>query len=256
MRPIVAVTTSMRVLDTYLGHGCGLHALVDFYTEALDHAGTSQLLVGLMHADDASRVLDRVDGLVITGGRDINPALYGQAVTFATGVFDGDDIRDIALIREAYQRKMPVLAICRGLQAVNVALGGELHQHVLSDSDSEHPTPADRPAARNAHRHPITIAKGSRLASIYNTTEREVNSLHHQAISITAPNLEVVARTRAGAIEAVESTDPTWPLLAVQWHPEMLTADEESPLFGAFAEDARSYRFESRPREQGRPDLR
>ena len=247
MRPMVAVTTSMRVLDTYLGHGCRMHALLDYYTAALNRADTSQLLVGHMHADDAGRILDRVDGLVITGGRDLDPALYGQEVTAAIEIFGGDDTRDIALIHEAYRRKMPVLAICRGLQAVNVALGGELHQHVLSGSDPEHPTPDDEAEVRNAHRHPVRLEEGSRLASIYGTMERKVNSLHHQAISLAAPGLKVVARTPEGAIEAVESTDPTWRLLAVQWHPEMLSAGEESILFDSFAEDARSYRIKARP---------
>ena len=242
MRPMVAVTTSMRVLDTYLGRESGLHALLDFYARALDRAGATQLLVGQMHPDDARRVLDRVDGLVVTGGRDLDPALYGQENTASVGIYEGDDARDIALVLEAYRRKMPVLAICRGLQAVNVALGGELHQHVLSDSDPEHPTLADQAEARNAHRHTIRFEKGCRLTTVYRRTTRKVNSLHHQAISRPAPGLDVVARTPGGAIEAVESADPTWPLLAVQWHPEMLGADEESGLFEAFVEDALAYR--------------
>ena len=245
MQPIVAVTTSMRVLDTYLGRGTALHALLDFYAEALERAGAGQLLVGRLRADDAPRVLDRVDGLVVTGGRDLDPALYGRPNTASVGIHDGDDIRDIALILEAYRRRMPVLAICRGLQAVNVALGGELHQHVLSDSDPEHPTPADQPGVRNARRHPIEFEEDCRLTTIYGRTTREVNSLHHQAISRPAPGLNVVARTRMGAIEGVESADPTWPLLAVQWHPEMLCADEESVLFEAFVGDALAYRTRS-----------
>ena len=242
MRPMVAVTTSMRVLDTYLGSRCDLHALLDFYAQALDRAGASQLLIGQMHAEDAGRVLDRVDGLVVTGGRDLDPALYGQERTSSVGIHEGDDRRDIALILEAYRRRMPVLAICRGLQAVNVALGGELHQHMLSDTDLEHPTPPGEPEERNAHRHPIRLKESSRLASIYETVGREVNSLHHQAISRPAPGLNVVARTLSGAIEAAESADPAWPLLGVQWHPEMLGADEESALFNAFVEDSRAYR--------------
>ena len=239
---MVAITTSMRVAKTYLGPETSLHALLDFYAEALDRAGASQLLVGQMHADDAIRVLDRVDGLVVTGGRDLDPALYGQENTASVGICEGDDTRDIALILEAYRRRMPVLAICRGLQAVNVALGGELHQHVLSDSDPEHPTPARQPEVRNAHRHRIRLDESCRLASVYGRTAREVNSLHHQAISRPAPGLVVVGRTPTGAIEAVESADATWPLLSVQWHPEMLGADEESVLFETFVEDARAYR--------------
>ena len=240
LRPMVAVTTSMRVLETYLGRDSDVHTLLEVYAGALDRAGASQLLVGRMHADDACRVLDRVAGLVVTGGRDVDPALYGQENTASVGIYEPDDTRDMALLLEAYSRRMPVLAICRGLQAVNVALGGELHQHVLSDSDLEHPSPAREPEERNAHRHAVRLAVGSRLASVYGVTERGVNSLHHQAISRVAPGLSVVGRTPGGAIEAVESTDAAWPLLAVQWHPEML-GPVEAPLFEAFVEDARNY---------------
>ena len=241
MRPMVAVTTSMRVLDTYLGLGADVHTLFETYAGALDRAGASQLMVGRMHAGDAYRVLDRVAGLVVTGGRDLDPALYGQVNTASVGIYEPDDTRDIALLQEAYSRRMPVLAICRGLQAVNVVLGGRLHQHVLSDSNPEHPTLAGEPDERNAHRHAVRLVEGSRLASIYGTTERQVNSLHHQAISRVATGLDVVGRTPGGAIEAVESTDPAWPLLAVQWHPEMLESGEEAGLFEAFVEDARDY---------------
>ena len=238
---MVAITTSMRVLDTYLGRGVDIQTLLGWYAGALHRAGAAQLMVGRMHAEDAHRVLDRVAGLVVTGGRDLDPALYGQENTASVGIYEPDDTRDIALLLEAHTRRMPVLAMCRGLQALNVALGGELHQHMLSDSDSEHPTPDHDPEVRNAHRHVVRLADGSRLASLYGTTERRVNSLHHQAISRVAPGLAVVGRTPKGAIEAVESTDPAWPLLAVQWHPEMLGPQEEAGLFEAFVEDARDY---------------
>ena len=238
---MVAVTTSMRVLDTYLGRALDIHTLLGTYAAALDRAGACQLIVGHMHADDAQRVLDRVAGLVVTGGRDLDPALYGRENTASVEIYEPDDTRDIALLLEAHRRRMPVLAICRGLQAVNVALGGALHQHVLSDSDPDHPTPAREVDERNAHRHTVWLDGGSRLASVYGETERRVNSLHHQAISRVAPGLAVVGRTASGAVEAVESTDPNWRLLAVQWHPERLEPREESGLFEAFVEDARDY---------------
>ena len=238
----MAVTTSMRALDTYLGPQCELHTLLDRYAVSLDRAGATLLMVGRLRPGEARRVIDRVDGLVVTGGRDLEPALYGQDNTAAVGIYEGDDTRDIALIREAHERQMPVLAICRGLQAVNVALGGELHQHILSESDPEHPTPADESEKRNSHRHPVELDGSCRLAAIYGLTRREVNSLHHQAVSRPAPGLAVVGRTPSGAIEALESTDPDWPLLAVQWHPEMLEYPEESVLFEAFIEDVLAYR--------------
>ena len=178
----------MRTVDTHLGPQCDLHTLLDTYAVALDRAGATLLMVGRMRDDEAGRVMDRVDGMVVTGGRDLDPALYGQDNTAGVGIYAGDDTRDIALIRGAYERKMPVLAICRGLQAVNVALGGELHQHMLSDSDPEHPTPADKPMERNAHRHMVDFAQGCRLAAVYGEAERAVNSLQ--------PSGDLAARSR------------------------------------------------------------
>lgn len=247
LRPVVAVTTTAAVDRRYLDPPCDLHTLMDTYTLALERAGASPVLVGRMRPEDAPLILDRVDGLVASGGRDLAPALYGQDNTASAESHPGDDRRDIALVLEARRRKMPVLGICRGLQAVNAALGGELHQHMLSDSDPEHPTfPADT-SKLNFHRHTVELEAGCRLAAVYGSTERKVNSIHHQAVSRAAPGLKATGRTPGGSIEAVESADPGWPLLAVQWHPEMLDPGDEHPLFAAFVEDVRRYLDGRRP---------
>ena len=242
LRPVVAVTTTTRIDNRYTDPPCDLHTLMDTYTLALDQAGAAPMLVGRMRPEDASLIMDRVDGLVVSGGRDVAPVLYGQDNTASMESHPGDDGRDIALVLEARRRKMPVLGICRGIQAVNVALGGELHQHVLSDSDAEHPPAPEDTMDLRLHRHTVELAAGCRLAAIYGGAERKVNSIHHQAISRPAPGLTVTGRTPSGSIEAVESADPDWPLLAVQWHPEMLDLEEESALFTAFVDDVRHYR--------------
>ena len=241
MRPVVAVTTTARVDRRYLDPPCDIHTLMDTYTLALERAGAAPVLVGRMRPEDAPLILDRVDGLVASGGRDLAPALYGQDNTASAESHPGDDRRDIALVLEARRRKMPVLGICRGLQAVNVALGGELHQHMLSDSDPEHPSSPAEDSKPSVHRHTVELEAGCRLAALYGSTERKVNSIHHQAVSRAAPGLKVVGRTPGGSIEAVESADPGWALLAVQWHPEMLDPGDEHPLFAAFVEVVRAY---------------
>ena len=151
-----------------------------------------------------------------------------------------NDDRDLALIREARRRSMPVLGICRGMQAVNVALGGDLHQHCLADGHPDHPELPEDGGERYSFRHRIRLVPGSRLAGIYGTGARPVNSMHHQSVDRLAPGLVAAARTGSGDVEAVESAG-RWPMLAVQWHPERMETEEEAPLFRAFVTDAAAY---------------
>ena len=242
MKPVVAVTTWKRNVDTFLGPKIGLHTLVEQYGHALDRAGAIFMLVADLHPTDADLILDRVDGLVVTGGGDIDPARYGQANTASVRIETSHDARDIALIQGAKMRRMPVLGICRGLQALNVAFGGTLTQHVLADANTSHPPHSDEAIERNEHRHVVEFDDGCRLADIYGVEERKVNSLHHQAVVAVGQGLVVVGRSLDGSIEAVESTDPAWPVMAVQWHPEMLEQDAaEDGLFAAFVKDAAAF---------------
>lgn len=242
MKPIVAVTTWKRTAPTFLGPATDLHTLPDFYAQSLDRAGAAMVLVAHLQPEDAGRVLEHMHGLVVTGGGDIDPALYGQEVTESERIEPTHDARDLALIREARRRRMPVLGICRGLQALNVAFGGVMTQHSLADDNTAHPTLSDDPLERNEYRHVVEFIAGCRMAAIYGASQRKVNSLHHQAVVAPGEGLEVVGRSHDGAIEAVESADPAWPVLAVQWHPEMMVEDRaEDALFTAFVDDARRY---------------
>ena len=241
MNPVVAVTTWKRSNNTFLGPDTPNHTLIADYASELEQAGAIALLVARLEEDEVGAVLDRVDGVVITGGGDIDPDQYRKTNTDSTEIDRAADRRDIALVRGARERTMPLLGICRGLQAVNVAFGGELHQYALADTSAAHPTLSERPEVRNAHRHSIEIAQDSRLAKIYGTTKREVNSLHHQAVSILGEGIRAVAWASDGHIEAAES-ESDWPVLCVQWHPELLHEPTEGRLFSAFVEDARSYR--------------
>lgn len=238
--PVVALTAWKRDLSTAPLLEDRIHTLDQRYTAAVRNAGAIPVLVGPVRPEEAPSVLDRVDGLVVTGGPDLDPDLYGQEVTASVGIDRDNDDRDLALIQEARRRRLPVLAICRGMQAVNVALGGDLHQHCLSDGDPDHPELPEDGAEKASYRHRISMVPGSRLAGIYGTGARPVNSLHHQAVDRLAPGLVAVARTGRGHVEAMESTDG-WPMLAVQWHPERMETEEEAPLFRAFVADAADY---------------
>lgn len=241
MNPIVAITTWKRYTNTFLGDKTPNYTLMDDYAEALEQAGATALLIARLDPADAGRILDRVDGLILTGGGDIHPDQYDQDNTDSINIDRAADVRDVALVREAKARSMPVLGICRGHQAVNVALGGALHQHMTADGDETHPTFSDQAEERNAERHIVEFADDSRLAGIYGATERKVNSLHHQSVSDLGEGMRAVGWASDGHIEAIESTTD-WPVVCVQWHPEMLHEEAEARLFSAFVEDARAYR--------------
>jgi len=179
------------------------------------------------------------DGVVLGGGLDVDPARYGREIKPGANVeLDLDrDSTDFAAFEKARQEEVPVLGICRGMQLVNVALGGTLHQDIPSDRPSEivHEVPGQHPERRD---HKVAVKPGTRLSEIARAAEIDVNSRHHQAVERLAPGIEISAFAPDGLIEAFESARP-W-LLAVQWHPENLLEDPASRRL--FAEFARAVR--------------
>jgi putative glutamine amidotransferase len=185
----------------------------------------------------APAILDGVAGLVVTGGEDVAPSRYGEEAHPTVEPHEGRDESEIALILEAQRRRLPTLAICRGIQVVNVALGGTLVQDIPSQlvTAISH-DPDDR---REARVHDVRVDPESRLARALGTTQLRTNSFHHQALARVPGELCVTARaTDDGVIEGAEVADPSWWMLAVQWHPEELmdTAEPwDRNLFAAFA---------------------
>jgi gamma-glutamyl-gamma-aminobutyrate hydrolase PuuD len=169
------------------------------------------------------RTLAGLDGLLLAGGSDVDPELYGAQTQPETGRVDRErDARETALLREALDRDVPVLAICRGLQLMNAALGGTLVQHI------EGHRCLDRQEV-----HAITTAAGSRLKSILGVDNHVVNSRHHQCVGRVASALVVTARSPDNVVEALELPGKRF-VLAVQWHPEERTDGPDSKLFEAF----------------------
>ncbi|AHG88530.1 peptidase C26 [Gemmatirosa kalamazoonensis] len=224
--PIVGVTATVtRVNDG--GPAPIDAAVVDAaYLDALRAAGMLPVLLPPSDPAQADAALDAVDALLLSGGEDIDPAHYGETPHAAAGPFaERRDRWEVALARAAQRRRVPTLAICRGAQLLNVALGGTLAQHLGDDAacGARH----DRMADRRARVHPITVAPASALARVLDATSLDVNSYHHQAIARVAPPLTAAAWCDDGVVEAVESHDPAWPALGVQWHPEDLVRDAE-----------------------------
>jgi putative glutamine amidotransferase len=175
-------------------------------------------------ATHAPALLDAVDALLLSGGADIDPAHYHTAPHAALGTVEPErDALELALFREARARRLPVLAICRGLQLTNVALGGTLWQDLPTER-----APHPQSTRRQERAHEVTVTAGSRLAEALGTERLGVNSFHHQAIRDLAPGLAAVAHATDGVIEGIESTEDWW-LLGVQWHPEEFWAEEGAP---------------------------
>ncbi len=209
------------------------------YVRSIEGAGLVPLIVPpLTTPAQAVEILDACGGLLLTGGEDVDPARYGAVAHPTTGAPNVlRDATELALLAAASARRLPVLAVCRGIQLVNVAMGGTLIQDIPSQRPSavEH----DQAAARAARSHAVSIAPNSLLAAATETREMQVNSYHHQAVDRLASGLRVVATAEDGLIEAAEVEDPAWWLIAVQWHPEDLTTDAKAwdrGIFRAFAE--------------------
>ena len=212
------------------------------YTNALTAVGLVPLLLPPIDPAVAVGALDNVAGLVITGGEDVDPSHFGQAAHPAAGTpHAARDAYELALSRAAFENRVPTLAICRGAQVMNVALGGTLVQDIASQRPStiEH----DLSERRRERVHTVDIDAGSGLANVIGTTRITINSSHHQSVDAVARDLRVTARSEDGIIEAVEPRDTDWWMLAVQWHPEELTEtpeDWDRRLFEAFARAVRA----------------
>ncbi len=210
------------------------------YLESVKRAGATVLDVSV--DEDPRAIVARADGIVLTGGGDIDPALYGATPhpTYAAAE-PGRDAFEIAMVQAATAAGKPIFAICRGMQVLNVALGGDLVQDIPTEVNGALHHDVREP--RFAIAHEVWISKGSRLLTLMEEKLEDaescpVNSRHHQAVRHAAPGLEVVATSPDGVIEAVERAGPF--CLGVQWHPENFwRTGEFRPLFEGFVDACR-----------------
>jgi putative glutamine amidotransferase len=214
------------------------YALRANYTEAIARAGG--LPVALPHHPAlAEAYLDRIDALVVTGGAfDVDPAMYGAAERHATVTLKQErTAAELALVRGALARDLPVLGICGGEQLLAVALGGTLLQHIpdsiAAALEHEQPTPRHLPS------HSIAIMEGSKLHRIVGVTSMQVNSAHHQAVATPGPQAVVDATAPDGVIEGIESDQYRF-CLGVQWHPEFLIDPGDGKILAALVAACRT----------------
>jgi putative glutamine amidotransferase len=244
MRPLIGVTTSeMREAQR-------THPLPDgdppqremalgmVYLRAVERAGGLPIVLPpLLDLSSIDELLDRLDGLCLSGGPDLDPDAYGQPPHHLLGEIEPDlDAFELALAQAADARGLPVLGICRGAQAMNIARGGTLHQHV---DDVVAGTIAHRQTAPgHIATHSVAVEPGTRLAAVTGADALDVNSFHHQSVDRPGRDLRVVARSPDGLIEAIEGDGPAL-YLGVQWHAEgLVDRPEQLAVFGELVDAA------------------
>lgn len=188
------------------------------YPQAIEAAGGIPLLLPPLSPDNMREAVHACDGLLFTGGVDVHPSLYGEEMLAACGdVCPQRDEMELLLLRLALERDLPVLGICRGIQLINVGLGGTLWQDLPSQTGSSLCHSQRPPFPMTVHT--VHVEEDSPLFSLLKTCDYAVNSTHHQAVRTCAPSLRAAARSSDGIVEAVWRPESRF-LLAVQWHPE------------------------------------
>nr|WP_210284030.1 gamma-glutamyl-gamma-aminobutyrate hydrolase family protein [Aureimonas phyllosphaerae] len=242
---MIAVPADTRRFENYEWHAAPSTYLTAIMATA---CGVPVIVPALADEAAVDVVLDRVDGVLVTGSAsNVHPSRYGVEPTPAHEPFDpARDRLTETMIRRAIAREIPLLAICRGHQELNVALGGSLATEIQEfEGRMDHRAPSHpEQDGRFALRHPVAVEPGGRLAAIVGTATVEVNSLHRQAIDRLADGLTVEARAPDGTVEAVSVTNAGGFALGLQWHPEYWAASDPASraIFQAFGEAARQYR--------------
>jgi gamma-glutamyl-gamma-aminobutyrate hydrolase PuuD len=210
-----------RVVGISAGKSDG--SVSESYLDAVRAAGFNPVVIPYVRtAEEASEALSKVEAIVFTGGADIDPAYYGETIIPGAGVEIEAvrDTSDVLLAMEALRRKLPILAICRGEQILNVVLGGSLYQDIPLQKGTAVDHSQDAPSTQPSHK--IGIDGNSLLCRLFGPDSLYVNSTHHQAVKQPAPGVRITARTSDGIPEAYEAAG--WHLTAVQFHPEKLIA--------------------------------
>ena len=239
-RPLVGMTMNAVCAHEKMRPSTfGSHYLNFSYTSAIVQAGGIPVAIPFGPTKNIDPILKNLRRIVVTGGKDIDPAVYGQEPQQECGPFISEkSLWERELVLAADELDLPLLGICLGMQLVNVARGGTLYQDVptAKPSDVNHPYPLEK---RRIECHTVFVQPESKLAHIFGSGKIPVNSLHHQGIDQLGKGLSIVARAEDGLIEAIEDKQRSF-LLAVQWHPEDLQhIPRHQALFNAFIEACR-----------------
>lgn len=231
MKPIIGLT--MHPVD-------GKMEINNTYIDAVKRAGGLPVCLPYTDEENVNTILDGLNGLLLIGGHDVNPLIYGQEPHYKLGmVIDARDQSEILMAKKAFERNMPILAICRGEQVMNVAFGGTLYQDI--DTQIENVLKHTQSSKRHELTHTVELLP-SKLQEIIGQENILTNSFHHQAVNEVAPDFIINARAKDGVIEGIEH--PKHPYcIGVQWHPEGLANDAPSDsLFKSFINASIDYK--------------
>lgn len=222
LKPLIGITsTTLSINPPYNGA-----YVADGYHTGMARAGATPIIIPLVEEEDVWQdILERIDGLIFTGGHDIHPLYYGEGLHPKIGELDPlRDRMEIRAAQYALRLDKPILGICRGCQLLNVAQGGTLYQDINAQRENSylHQQTAPRPEPT----HYVNLAKGSRMADIFQMERILTNSFHHQAIKDLAPGFKSVAQAEDGVIEGFESLNHSF-VLGIQFHPEMMWHQSE-----------------------------
>ena len=237
-RPVIGITSTFNDAQSQLN--------MVYYTSVVKAGGVPYIIPPYDITDGegwASDILDSLDGILFSGGGDVNPLFFDeQPIRDLHAVATERDEMELLLVKLAADRQIPILGICRGIQVMNVAFGGTVLQDIYQQGDNVWVKHA-QDAPRFASTHTVTVDPDSVLFKVYGKKELAVNSFHHQAVGQLAPDMKVTAWSADGVIEAMESTDHR-SILAVQWHPECLgnTWDTEGNVFTWLVDEAKSFK--------------
>lgn len=238
MKPLIGITTSCEKKPRK-PYTC----VSKNYVDSILAAGGLPVLIPITEDEDILKgYIGLIDGLLFSGGEDVHPLVYGENPIRENGEVSVErDNCEIALYKMAYEKDMPVLGICRGIQLINVSAGGTLYQDIyVQRSNTLGHNPADTPVSTQYHT--VHIEKTSKLFEIFNNEEMAVNSAHHQAVKVPGKGYKVTAMSSDGIIEGIEATRKRF-ILGVQWHPEDLAFKhpEFLKLFKALVDEASHY---------------
>ncbi|MDR2180800.1 MAG: gamma-glutamyl-gamma-aminobutyrate hydrolase family protein [Synergistaceae bacterium] len=250
MGPLIGVTTYFKDIDDkkeneedarrrgFLSPEASVSYV--YYTRKIEYAGGTPVSIPWFCQDASVRTLaERLDGILFSGGEDIDPQYYGEPVAGSEVIVPERDAQELRLFEAFYQARKPILGICRGIQLMNVFFRGSLIQDILSEEKGylDH-SQSDEGGFEPAHS--VLVEKGTKLVSLIGEEVR-VNSLHHQAARKIGEGLVVAAQSEDGLVEALER--PEYPfMLGVQWHPERLSGEPHSNIFEAFVEECAKFK--------------
>ncbi|WP_416417209.1 gamma-glutamyl-gamma-aminobutyrate hydrolase family protein [Paenarthrobacter aromaticivorans] len=236
---MIAVVLDRKTASSGEWHDVVVDSLPHTYISAVDAAGGVAVTIPALplEPDEISGLLDAVSGVLLAGGRDIDPVLYGEDPhELNDRPLRVRDVLEISLVEEARRRRMPVFGICRGMQLINVALGGTLHQHLTEVTELK----PHRDLVGTFTSHAVTVLDGTRLSDILKERTLDISSHHHQGVKILGRDLRVAASAPDGIIEAIEDPSADF-VLGVEWHPEEQFDNEGADLFREFVHAAQRY---------------